>query len=146
MKYDLFERLFTATGFLLGMSFIVMNMFGISFLEQMTGNKTLHQSFIDLGLIKINIIFFYIVVAFVAMGVFWLIGRLIDKAVLNIWGADTYDSIMNITFIVFSILFGAIGAYIGFILSENILLKIGGVLIGLIAGVIVAFKVVDGDK
>ena len=104
MKYDLFERLFTATGFLLGMSFIVMNMFGISFLEQMTGNKTLHQSFIDLGLIKINIILFYIVVAFVAIGVFWLIGRTIDKAVLNIWGSDTYDSIMNITFIVFSIL------------------------------------------
>lgn len=146
MKYDLFERLFMATGLLVGFGLVMMGIFGISFLEQITGNHSLHQGFIDLGLIKINIILFYVIVAFVTIGIFWFVGRLIDKAVLSIWGENTYSRIKVVVFIVFSILFGGIGAYIGFILSENLLLKIGAALIGLIGGVIVAFNVVEGKN
>ena len=106
----------------------------------------MHQGFIDFGLIKINIILFYVIVAFVTIGIFWFVGRLIDKAVLSIWGENTYSRIKVVVFIIFSILFGGIGAYIGFMLSENIFLKIGGALIGLIGGVIVAFNVVEGEN
>ncbi len=146
MKYDLFERLLMATGLLVGFGLVMMGIFGISFLEQITGNHSLHQGFIDLGLIKINIILFYVIVAFVTIGIFWFVGRLIDKAVLSIWGENTYSRIKVVVFIIFSILFGGIGAYIGFMLSENIFLKIGGALIGLIGGVIVAFNVVEGEN
>ncbi len=146
MKHDLFERLLLATGLLVGFAFVMMSVLGINFLEEMSGNHLLHKDFIDLGLIKINIMLFYFLVALIGVAIFWFIGRLIDKMIINIWGEEMYSTIITIVFIIFVIVFGGIGAFMGFMYFSNIFAKLGASLIGFVIGIVIAYKLLlDGS-
>ena len=133
MKHDFFERIFLWSGFLIAIFIIIASLgnMGMAFLD----------TYVDMGIIKIPVIFLYITMAFIACcGVAWFIGKGVDKFILHTWGEETYEGILVIAFIVIAIIFVIIGALIGWYMFKGIILKIIAAIIGAIIGFVSADK------
>jgi hypothetical protein len=109
MEHNFFTKIFLVLGVLISVFIFLSVIVGLPAILGDEGYKFLN-SFVDFGIIKVQMKFIYILVAIISMIIAVLVGKGIDKLSLHILGEKTYENITGIIMIILTSIFGIIGA------------------------------------